>query len=93
LPPPEKPNADEAGLWAVDFWQSQAGRDYSDRNRGFGLSVETNGFFEAEGVLPGAYELFVVAGGASLNKEVTIPEADLTEEVVVDLGTLVVAKH
>jgi len=87
LPTPQNVNADEAGLWAVDFWQSQAARDYSRRNHAFSLDVATNGSFRVEGVLPGTYELSVVAGPASLTKEVSIPEADSLDQVV-DLGTL-----
>jgi hypothetical protein len=87
LPTPQLANANEAGLWAVDFWQSPAARDYNQHNRSFSLDVATNGVFRAEGVLPGEYELVVVAGSASLNKAISIPEADAADQVV-DLGEI-----
>jgi len=87
LPAPQGIDKDKAEIWAVDFWQSPAAREYSRRNRGFGLVVATNGLFHAEGVSPGTYQLIVVAGSASLRKEITIPDTESPEESV-DLGIL-----
>ncbi|HTD87671.1 MAG TPA: hypothetical protein VK850_13940, partial [Candidatus Binatia bacterium] len=82
-------NADEAGIWAVDFWQTPAAREYNQRNRSFSLEIDTNGVFRAEGVSAGTYQLIVVAGAASLNKEINIPEAESPDQSV-DLGKLLV---
>ena len=87
VPAPQGIDKDKAEIWAVDFWQSPAAREYSRRNRGFGLVVATNGLFHAEGVSPGTYQLVVVAGSASLRKEITIPDTESPEESV-DLGIL-----
>ncbi len=89
LPTPKNVNPDEAEMWAVDFWQSPAAREYSERNRGFGLDVGTNGLFRVEGVPPGTYQLVVVAGSASLRQDVTIPDTESPDQCV-DLGTLTV---
>src|SRR5207302_637947 len=88
----ENLSADEAGLWAVDFWQSQAGIDYSHRNRGYGLTIATNGSFRVEGVDPGTYQLTVVAGKNSLTQEVSIPEAATRGDEPMDLGTFQLTK-
>ena len=90
--PPSAPklaNRDEAELWAVDYWESAAGREYYT-TRNYGLVIQTNGIFTIESVLPGAYELVIIAGGVSLHRDVTIPD-DTTQEPF-ELGSIPVAR-
>jgi hypothetical protein len=93
VPHPTGLSADEAELWSVDFWQSQAGIDYYHRSQSYGVAIATNGSFRAEGVMPGTYHLTVSVDSNSLDKEVNIPEAAAPGVGPVDLGTFRLTKR
>jgi hypothetical protein len=93
LPYPEILNAAEAGFWSVDFWQSQAGLDHLNRNRGYGLGLASNGTFRSEGVQPGKYQLWAQVGKLWVDKEVTVPEIPAAGDGEVDLGSFNLVKR
>lgn len=86
--------------WELDYWQSEAGHQALYNNRDFSLDVAPNGAFSAYDVPPGAYTLSLhISGSATsyaaigqLSEKVVIPDANTTDEAVVDLGTLVLRK-
>jgi RNA polymerase sigma factor (sigma-70 family) len=94
-PTPAGISGDAAALWAVDYWQSDAGRDYYWRTRYFPAQVATNKSFVAEGVERGTYSLQAWIGKANSNNQVQITKIDVIQVQVpepakgeLDLGTL-----
>ena len=87
--PPSNLTGDQAALWAVDFWQSEAGINYYRHNNShsFGITVAADGAFRAEDVEPGTYKLLIVGDKVYLQKDVTVPEIPEGTTGAVDLGT------
>jgi hypothetical protein len=88
IPRPKDLTGDALAFWEVDYWESEAGRGYLERNESYGLALSPDGSFRVEGVPPGVYKLLVVGSDFSLEREVVIPIAEEGDAMPVDLGTV-----
>ncbi len=94
MPQPEPPDGltyEDARLWSVNYWNSEAVRQSSVRMTAI-LAVAPDGKFESlEGVQPGNYRLQVSINGKLVQQPVTIPSPMAALEGFIDLGNVTVS--